>query len=250
ASLGMELIACAGDSQGMLPESLDTAAREHGAAAVYLMPTVHNPLGTVMPENRRRKLCEIAERHDLLIIDDDAYRFTEANPPPSFAALAPTRSFSIWSFTKPYAPVLKLSYLSFPQPYQKQLIDAIRITSTGASALFAALGSGMIRSGALPKLIAAKRLDAARRQALAGEILGKFAIQRHPTSYHIWIHLPADRSAATLAADLLAQGVRTSPCEDFATTPHVKANGLRVALGATSETDLRRGLEIVRSQLI
>lgn len=249
ACLGIDLIACAGDSQGMLPEALEAAAREHGTAAVYLMPTVHNPLGLVMPEDRRRQLCDIAERHDMVIIDDDAYRFTEADPPPTFAALAPHRAFSVWSFTKPYAPVMKLSYLSFPQPYQKALTDAIRITSTGAPALFAAAGSRMIRSGALPNLMSAKRLDAARRQALATEILGGFDLQRHPTSYHLWIDLPPDKPAAALAADLLAHGVKASPSEDFATTQPVKANGLRLALSAPEETDLRRGLEVVRTRL-
>lgn len=247
--LGIELMACAGDRQGMLPEALEAAVRQHGTAAVYLMPTVHNPLGIVMPESRRRELCDVAERHDILIIDDDAYRFTEANPPPTFAALAPERAFSVWSFTKPYAPALKLSYLSFPGRYCERLVEAIRVTSTGAPAVFAALGSRLIRSGGLSSLITAKRLDAARRQRLVTEILDGQDTQRHPTSYHCWIHLPPDRPAAALAADLLQQGVKTTPPLEFAASPDVRVNGVRLALGATTETELSRGLEIVRNRL-
>lgn len=52
-----------------------------------------------------------------------------------------------------------------------------------------------------------------------------------------------------LAAEILAQGVKASPSGEFATTPHLRANGLPVALGATNETQLRLGLEIVRNRL-
>ncbi|HEX17076.1 MAG TPA: PLP-dependent aminotransferase family protein [Thermoplasmatales archaeon] len=40
---------------------------------IYVVPTFQNPAGVVMPENRRRKLVDIANEHDLLIIEDDPY---------------------------------------------------------------------------------------------------------------------------------------------------------------------------------
>src|SRR5580658_1340270 len=49
---GIKLIGCAGDNDGMLPQALAEAVGTHGVKAVYLMPTVHNPLGTVMSPAR------------------------------------------------------------------------------------------------------------------------------------------------------------------------------------------------------
>ena len=40
---------------------------------IYVVPTFQNPAGVVMPENRRRKLVDIANEHDLFIIEDDPY---------------------------------------------------------------------------------------------------------------------------------------------------------------------------------
>ncbi|RLF55032.1 MAG: aminotransferase [Thermoplasmata archaeon] len=40
---------------------------------IYVVPTFQNPAGVVMPESRRRKLVDIANEHDLLIIEDDPY---------------------------------------------------------------------------------------------------------------------------------------------------------------------------------
>ena len=110
--LGSELVTCEGDQCGMKPESLKRAA-EKGAAAVYLMPTVHNPMGIVMPMKRRQEICEVAAKHSLTILDDDAYGFCEAKAPSHFATLAPERSYFIQSFTKPFAPAMKLALSCF-----------------------------------------------------------------------------------------------------------------------------------------
>ncbi|AOI40840.1 hypothetical protein WG70_13830 [Burkholderia oklahomensis EO147] len=40
--------------------------------AVYTMPTPHDPLGSVMSAPNRARLAELAERHDLLVIEDAA----------------------------------------------------------------------------------------------------------------------------------------------------------------------------------
>ncbi|MCZ4060951.1 hypothetical protein O3W44_20535 [Pantoea sp. LMR881] len=44
------------------------------------MPTLHNPLGWVMNDARRRELALIARTFDLLIIEDAAYAFFARRP--------------------------------------------------------------------------------------------------------------------------------------------------------------------------
>ncbi|MGO8795668.1 MAG: PLP-dependent aminotransferase family protein [Candidatus Sulfotelmatobacter sp.] len=250
ASLGNKLFPCAGDEQGMMPSALAAAVDKHSVQAVYLMPTVHNPMGTVMPESRRREICEVARKHDLKIIDDDAYRFTAANPPPSFATLAPERAFSVWSFTKPVAPVMKLGFLTFPEPYAKVLMEVLDVTTSGASGLFAELGVRMLRSGELDSLLATKRKEGERRQNMAREILEGIDVQGHPTSFHIWIPLPEDKPADAVCEQLKADGVLVSSSDAYRATPSVKANGMRIALGAARDAaTLQEGLQRVRERI-
>jgi 2-aminoadipate transaminase len=40
---------------------------------IYVIPTFQNPAGVVMPENRRKKLVDIAHDYDLVIVEDDPY---------------------------------------------------------------------------------------------------------------------------------------------------------------------------------
>jgi len=250
ASLGIELLPCEGDEQGMKPGALAQAAESRGLRAVYLMPTVHNPMGTVMPETRRREICEVARRHNLVILDDDAYSFTVADPPPSFAVLAPERGFSVWSFTKPFAPVMKLAFLTFPQQYREELTTMIDLTSGGAPAIFAEMAARLIRSGEMAGLLAAKRDEAARRQTLARAILDGLKVQGYPTSYHLWIELPEDQPASAVAEQLKADGVLVSSSDAYRATSRVKANGLRIALGGVRKLDtLQEGLQRVRDRI-
>ena len=40
---------------------------------IYTIPTVHNPTGSVMPEDRRRGLLALAKKFDVPVFEDDCY---------------------------------------------------------------------------------------------------------------------------------------------------------------------------------
>lgn len=42
---------------------------------LYITPTGNNPTGTVIPEDRRRKIYELACRYDFIIVEDEPYMF-------------------------------------------------------------------------------------------------------------------------------------------------------------------------------
>ena len=51
-------------------DALQALCRRRPVRALYCMPTLHNPLGTVMPLAERRRLAQLAREHDLLLIED------------------------------------------------------------------------------------------------------------------------------------------------------------------------------------
>ena len=44
---------------------------------MYLNPTGANPTGTILPEDRRREIYNLAVEHDMLIIEDDPYYYLQ-----------------------------------------------------------------------------------------------------------------------------------------------------------------------------
>ncbi|MBB4895892.1 DNA-binding transcriptional MocR family regulator [Streptomyces olivoverticillatus] len=62
---GSRLVGVELDSDGIRIDRLATALAEHRPALLYLMPTYHNPTGTLMSAGRRRRVTELASLSDL-----------------------------------------------------------------------------------------------------------------------------------------------------------------------------------------
>jgi 2-aminoadipate transaminase len=76
---GVKLKGISLDSNGMKPDELEKAIihlKESGRNIkfIYLIPDFQNPAGITLPESRRIKIIEIAEKYDLLIVEDSPYR--------------------------------------------------------------------------------------------------------------------------------------------------------------------------------
>jgi DNA-binding transcriptional MocR family regulator len=233
------------DDDGTIPASLREACLG-GVRAFYSMPTIHNPLGGVMPLGRRNEIVAIAREHDLLLLEDDAYGFLAPAAPPHFALLAPERAFYVYSLSKPFAPAVKVSFLIAPERFQSTLTNTIRITSSGVAPLLAAAMCQAIENGTLNTLILAKRQDAIRRQEIARDVFRHVPFAAHPSSYHLWLTVPMSREAQQIHASLRLEGVDITPAGAFEVSPTERIRGLRVALGSECDLErLREGLLLV-----
>ncbi|ABL88202.1 2-aminoadipate aminotransferase apoenzyme [Pyrobaculum islandicum DSM 4184] len=68
------------DEHGMVVEKLEDTIRKLKAEGakikfIYTIPTAQNPSGLTMSQERRKYLLEIAEKYDLLIVEDDPYSY-------------------------------------------------------------------------------------------------------------------------------------------------------------------------------
>ena len=63
------------DSEGMKIENLEQIIDSYkgNVKLLYLIPSFHNPMGSVMSLERREKIIDLADKHDILIAADEAY---------------------------------------------------------------------------------------------------------------------------------------------------------------------------------
>jgi DNA-binding transcriptional MocR family regulator len=71
--LGLRLVGVAMDADGVLPDALKSACKDHKPKAVYLTPTLHNPTTATMPQKRREAIADIIGAGKTILIEDDAY---------------------------------------------------------------------------------------------------------------------------------------------------------------------------------
>ncbi|HEY47880.1 MAG: hypothetical protein AMJ88_04735 [Anaerolineae bacterium SM23_ 63] len=115
------------DDEGMcvdeLPAILDV---DHRHRFIYVLPNFHNPAGTTLPLERRKRLVEIARQYDLVIIEDDPYgelRYEGEDVTPIFR-LAPERTLYLSTFSKTLAPGIRLAWIVAPKPIIAKLVRA------------------------------------------------------------------------------------------------------------------------------
>lgn len=227
-------------------DALEALCKRRPVRALYSMPTMHNPLGTVMSIADRERLVQLAERYDFLIIEDGAYAFLAEPAPKPLFTLAPQRTLYISGLSKSVASGLRIGFIVAPKAMMPALEQAIRVSTWSTPSLTVALACRWIDSGEVDNLEEQKRLDARQRQDLARQILKSCELVAHPASYYLWLRLPEGLRAETVVAELERKGVQVTSADPFATTTHVPP-ALRVAMGSISLDVLKRALETLRA---
>ncbi len=247
--LNIKLVPCAVDDFGLVPSSLTEVCAQTKIDALYLMPTVNNPLGTVIPADRRRKIVAVARKNDLLIIEDDAYGFLDETLLPNFFNLAPERSFFIYSLSKSYGQGIKTSYLLAPKTYTENIIEALRMINANQSPIFSWVINKLIQTGRLKEIIREKQEKGSKMQQEVRLLLNGYPVLGHKNGWHLWIDLPMHIKSDELTRRLGNSGVSVVSAASFSVSGEHN-HAIRIAFGA--EKDFARiveGIEIIKQQI-
>ena len=118
-SYGAKLKGITLDEDGMKPEELEETIitlKELGQKVkfIYVIPDFQNPSGITIPDFRRLKIIEIAEKHNLLVVEDSPYREVrfEGEPQKLMKELDTTgRVITLCTFSKIFAPGFRVGWV-------------------------------------------------------------------------------------------------------------------------------------------
>jgi len=240
----LELVALPAAEAGPDPGALEALCRTRRVRGLFVMPTLHNPLGWVMSQAQRHALIDVARRHGLLLLEDGAYAFLETKAPPPLAALAPDITVYVSSLSKSVATGLRFGFVSAPAPYVPKIARAIRATVWNAPTLVTSICCSWLQDGTVARLEQEKRHDAKARQSIATQVLSGLRTVRHPASYFVWLPMPAELRADAVAMQLRKEDILVSTAAPYsmsAQPPHA----IRLALGSVAHAKLKQALETV-----
>lgn len=108
------------DDQGMQPDLIEKtiiSLKSDGSIIkfIYVIPDFQNPSGVTLPLARRLEIIRIAERHDLIIVEDSPYRDVrfEGTPEPLMSSLDTNgRVLTLNTFSKILAPGFRLAWVT------------------------------------------------------------------------------------------------------------------------------------------
>lgn len=232
AQLRLRLVGLPMDEDGVLPNAFAEACEREKPKAIYLNPTLHNPLTLTVPEARRRQIVAVARRHGVPIVEDDAYGFIPERGPPPFAALAPELAWHIGGLSKCIGAGLRLAHVVAPDDSRAlwSFAGAMRAGNVMASPLTTALASRWIADGTADAVLHFLRAEASARQALVAGLLPADSYRADPISFNIWLPLPHGWTRSTFSAYMRSSGLGVVASDAFAVdgTP---PEAVRVCLG-------------------
>jgi DNA-binding transcriptional MocR family regulator len=247
------------DDEGLDPDAL---ARELGRGGdvsfLYTIPTFQNPSGRTLPEERRRRIVELAQAHGLPVLEDDPYGLVryEGAAPPSLHELDGAGLVTYTSsFSKTIAPGVRVGWFVLPDELAAGFEERAVSTYISPPFLTQAAVHELIARGAFePNLARIVGLLRARRDAMLGalrEALGGSDVRwSEPAGgYFVWLDLPEGTDAAALLARATGAGVTFVRGSDFFPDGSGGGASARLAFSYESPDRISEGVALLADLL-
>ena len=124
-SLGAKLVGVPVEEDGIDVDALEKAAQTHAVKFLYTIPNFQNPSGVTMSMEKRRRVYELAERYDFLVVEDNPYgdlRFEGEHVPAIKSIDENGRVAYVGSFSKVLAPGIRVGYVIAPKPLLQKMV--------------------------------------------------------------------------------------------------------------------------------
>jgi 2-aminoadipate transaminase len=253
------------DSNGMrvdlLEETLDRLEREgRRPKFIYTVPTFQNPAGVTMSLERRRRLVDIANERELLVLEDNPYgllRYEGESLPPLRSLDGGVFVMYLGTFSKILSPGIRLGWVVAPPP----VLEKINLGKQAADLCTSTLSQLMVQAyfeesrwrdyvEALTELYRDRRdtmLD-----ALAEFFPSEAEWTRPQGGMFIWATLPDFIDTTDLLARALRENVAFVPGSGAYLDGRGRSS-MRLNFSASNGDDIREGIrrigEVIKEQV-
>ena len=119
---------------------------------IYVVPTFQNPAGVIMPEARRKKLVDLANEYDLVIVEDDPYgklRFDVDHIKPIKSFDDEGRVIYMSTFSKILSPGFRLAWTIASNELSRKMIICKQALDLCTNTFTQFIVNDFMRSGSL-----------------------------------------------------------------------------------------------------
>ncbi|RLF46111.1 MAG: aminotransferase [Thermoplasmata archaeon] len=158
---GANLVGVPLDENGMRVDLLEEKIKElrqkgESIKLIYTVPTFQNPAGVELSNDRRKRIVEIAEKYDLLIVEDEPYhalRFEGESLPSIKSYDKSGHVIYMATFSKILAPGFRLAYVVASEEIARKMIIAKQSVDLCTPTFTQLIAHYYIRNGYMEKHI-------------------------------------------------------------------------------------------------
>ena len=198
--------------------ALATALEQHKPSACWLMTSFQNPLGSLMPPEKKQALVELLAAHEVPLIEDDVYgELYFGAQRPALAKRFDSKGIVMHcsSFSKCLAPGFRVGWAAAGR-FARQ-VERLKLTTSLAAAMPSqlALAEYLGQGGYERHLRQLRGALAGQQQQMLAAIEAHFPAGTRVTQpqggYFLWVVLPESVDALELHRQALAQGISIAP---------------------------------------
>ena len=201
-SYGAKVTSVPVDDHGVDPRGVARAVDEHDPAAIYVMPTFHNPTGALLAANRRRDLAELVVERGVPLIEDNALENAPLDDErlPPIAAFAPADApiLTAGSFSKAAWGGLRVGWMRGPTALISRMIECKAMNDLGSPLLDQAIAARLVPH--LDSMRVDHRDMLTRNLAQVSDLLGTllpdWTWRRPKGGPSLWVDLPSGNASA------------------------------------------------------
>jgi 2-aminoadipate transaminase len=250
--LGVNAVGIPLDGEGMRMDALAAALaglklRNIRPKYIYTIPTVQNPTGTIMGEQRRLELLKLSEEYGVPIFEDDCYAdlIWDGRRPPALYAMSKTGNvIHIGSFSKSIAPALRVGYIVAGWAMLSRML-ALK-TDAGSGALEQMVLAEYCTphfAKHVPRLASGLRGKLETLMEALNEQFGTAAEFDDPKGgIFLWVKLPDSVDTLKLYNSALASGVAINPGAEWSTDGVHGKSRMRLCFASPSKDQIRQGI--------
>lgn len=213
--LGAKLVGVPWTPSGPDTAALENLILEHRPKIFFTNSLLHNPTGVSISQPVAHRVLQLAERHDLLIVEDDIYGDLLTGQTTRLATLDQLeRVVFVSSFSKTVSASLRVGFLACHYAIAESLTDLKLLTSLTTSEIDERLVYELLTDGYYRKHLQKlrSRLQKARAEAVRNlERSGLEIYQETEDGLFIWARRTESENATTLAGAAAKQGIMLAP---------------------------------------
>ena len=215
---------------------------------IYVIPTIQNPGGSIMPEARRAELLELSAQYGVPVFEDECYAdllWTGERPPAIAAMDESNRVIHCGSFSKTIAPALRVGYI-VAEPALIARMVACK-TDGGTGALEQMMLAEYCRTRFDAHVGHVTGLLKQKLDAMTGALEEHFgtAAEFVPPEggIFLWISLPDAVDAMKLSAASAASGIAINPGPEWSADAEPARSRIRLCFGNPTVGEIREGVK-------
>ena len=255
--LGARLVAVETDENGMIMEDLEAKMKEYAPKMLYCIPTFQNPTGCTLPADRRKRIAELAEQYDVIVIEDDPYCALRY----SGEALPPIKSFDrsghvvlLDSFSKIVSPGFRVGGVVADEEIIDKMVLAKQCADTHSTLLTQAICAEFLNRNMLQDHI--RSVIPIYKEHLDRMIDGMRKHFPETCRYQVpdgglfvWVELPENIDSRELLRRCAARNVGFVPGCPFFLDPEDGVHRMRMNFSSQSLENIDKGIEIIGEEI-